>query len=267
KFNVIAFSFTLTAAARLLAEHYRNKDYPNLKSCIFSPAFGLLAFWLSTLQLKAVYYVGTLNPYLVQITDGNEDQISHFTEVFCFIQFGGVLASPLGGSILDRNKGLPNRQAYDDVRDNVLGFTVTSSLFILFSICNIIPVLEVQYITFILQVVTRSFLYGILVSSIANTFPSQYYGSLIGFNSGIGAVMIVIQYPLFIITQKVFNNDPLIVNAFLLVACVTTLVVPVYFYFYAKRKNAEVDQLRQSPQNINEPEVKKSTVFTISGLQ
>ena len=33
------------------------------------------------------------------------DAVDHYTEVFTFIQFAGIVAAPVGGSILDRNKG------------------------------------------------------------------------------------------------------------------------------------------------------------------
>ena len=58
------------------------------------------------------------------------------------------------------------RGPYEDVRDSVLAFTVITILFVVFSLCNIIPILEVQYITFTLHVITRSFLYATVSAGI-----------------------------------------------------------------------------------------------------
>lgn len=50
--------------------------------------------------------------------------------------------------------------ALADLRASVLSLVVTVVQCVLFSICAAVPMLPVQFATFVLQVISRSFLYG-----------------------------------------------------------------------------------------------------------
>lgn len=50
--------------------------------------------------------------------------------------------------------------ALADLRASVLSLVVTVTLCVLFSVCAAVPMLPVQFATFVLQVLSRSFLYG-----------------------------------------------------------------------------------------------------------
>lgn len=50
--------------------------------------------------------------------------------------------------------------ALADLRSAVLSLVVTVAQCLLFSVCAAVPVLPVQFGTFVLQVISRSFLYG-----------------------------------------------------------------------------------------------------------
>ena len=66
--NILTLSF---AVSRKTSEAQRNKDFPTLKSCICSPLYWMLIFWFAIQQLRNLYFPGTLNPYLVQLTNGD----------------------------------------------------------------------------------------------------------------------------------------------------------------------------------------------------
>ncbi|XP_072042698.1 equilibrative nucleobase transporter 1-like [Amphiura filiformis] len=138
------------------------------------------------------------------------------------------------------------RGPYADLEDSVTGFVVTTILYILFSIVNLISILEVQYLTFALQVITRTFFYAIAVAIIPIMFPSRYFGSLFGLLSTTGSVVLLLQFPLFLLTQHVFDDDPLVINAILLIACLFTLTLPIYIFISTKRKNKEIGSRRQN---------------------
>lgn len=121
--------------------------------------------------------------------------MSSYTNAFAYTQLCGVLCAPWNGLILDRHKHGRKKEGtlqgvfFDlwvasflhkgalvlpgyslcllgvldslaDLRSCVLSLVVTVLQCIAFSICASIPVLPVQYATFILQVLSRSFLYG-----------------------------------------------------------------------------------------------------------
>ncbi|XP_072044204.1 equilibrative nucleobase transporter 1-like [Amphiura filiformis] len=142
-----------------------------------------------------------------------DDCVDHYTNVFGFIQFGSMVFAPLGGLILDRNKGKPNRQPYDDLEDSALAFATTSGLFVLFAIFTTIPIHHIQYATFILYGVSKAFLYGISFATLVVMFPVRYYGTLAGVIGIVGATVNFLQYPLYRMTQKYFNNDFLMLQA------------------------------------------------------
>lgn len=50
--------------------------------------------------------------------------------------------------------------ALADLRASVPSLVLTVTQCVLFSICAAVPILPVQFVTFVLQVISRSFLYG-----------------------------------------------------------------------------------------------------------
>ncbi|XP_072047130.1 equilibrative nucleobase transporter 1-like [Amphiura filiformis] len=225
------------------AENPYDVEFPTIKSCLRSPSFILLMFWFCMQELRLSSYTGLFNPLTVEMTGGNRQLVDHYTKVFGFIQFGVILFSPLGGMILDRNKGKPNRQPYDDLKDSALGFATTSILFVLFAIFITIPIHRIQYATFILCGVSKAFLFGILFGILPVVFPFRYYGTLTGVIGLLGATVDLLQYPLYIMTQKYLNNNFLVMNIIMLIACAATIALPVYVTYHARRLNKKANTL------------------------
>uniref|UniRef100_A0A8C2Q5J0 Solute carrier family 43 member 3a n=1 Tax=Cyprinus carpio TaxID=7962 RepID=A0A8C2Q5J0_CYPCA len=100
--------------------------------------------WLSVMHLRH-YFIGTLNPML--------------NRLFC-----GILCAPWNGLLMDRHKRKPldpgQLTEKSDLCLCVLSLLLTSLQCLLFSICASVPFLPLQYVTFILQVLNHSFLYG-----------------------------------------------------------------------------------------------------------
>lgn len=125
--------------------------------------------------------------------------VSQYTNAFAITQLCGVLCAPWNGLILDRHKGKPpapgksvtgvttvcvcacvcvyNRatllippwplfppvgetEQEADLRSSSLSLFLTSLQCLLFSVCASVPSLPLQYLTFAVQVLNRSFLYG-----------------------------------------------------------------------------------------------------------
>ncbi|XP_019739789.1 solute carrier family 43 member 3-like isoform X3 [Hippocampus comes] len=88
----------------------------------------------------------------------------------------GLLVAPMNGFILDRHKrkppvaGMSEREA--DLNSAVLSFFLTSLVSLIFSICASIPVLPLQYFTFIALMVNYSFVYGGMAAFVAMTMPA-----------------------------------------------------------------------------------------------
>ncbi|XP_033119327.1 solute carrier family 43 member 3-like [Anneissia japonica] len=220
-----------------------DREYPNVRTCLVSPMYILLLLWLTVIQLRHWLFLGTFNPWINGLScDKNE--VSQYTSVFASVQFCGILFAPLCGLLLDRNrkkktsegKDCSERTFLDDLQDSILAFLVTIVITLLFCIMTIIPILEVQYITFVLQVLSRAFLYGLAAAFIATAFPMQFFGSLYGMMMLLSAIFGLIQYPLFIISQKYSDGDPIYVNIFVLLLNMLSFLLPLYIGVYVKRK-------------------------------
>lgn len=230
------------------AEACKKQTFPTLRSCLMSLMFWLLVAWIAILQLRLIFMIGTLNPWLGRLSGNDEEVVSWYTNVFSVIQFCGFVIAPLGGLLLDRNKmttgwcankRLDKRSPYADLRDTIFPLALTTILFTVFSICIVIPKLELQYLTFIIQVVIRSFLYGLSVACIPIMFPMEYFGTLFGVMGSFAGIFGLLQYPIFSILQNVLNNNPFILNICFIVFNLLTLSLPIYIFIFVRRKEKQ----------------------------
>ncbi|XP_042305059.1 solute carrier family 43 member 3 isoform X1 [Sceloporus undulatus] len=218
-------------------------------SCVFSQLFFWHMIWLSVMQLRHYLFIGTLNPMLIQLADKNASLVSHYTNAFAFTQLCGVLCAPWNGLILDRHKRGQKKEGCSqevpdslaDLRSCVLSLVITVLQCIAFSVCASIPVLPVQYATFILQVLSRSFLYGGNAAFLAIAFPLEHFGKLYGLIMGLSAVVSLLQYPFFSLIKGLLKEDPFYVNIGLIVLMLLALINPFMVWRECRRRQEERD--------------------------
>nr|XP_060627853.1 equilibrative nucleobase transporter 1 isoform X1 [Anolis sagrei ordinatus] len=235
-------------------------------SCVFSQLFFWHLMWLSVMQLRHYLFIGTLNPMLIQLSDKDATLVSHYTNAFAFTQLCGVLCAPWNGLILDRHKrgqkkqgssqGVPDSLA--DLRSCVLSLLITVLQCIAFSICASIPVLSVQYATFILQVLSRSFLYGGNAAFLAIAFPLEHFGKLYGLIMGLSAVVSLLQYPFFSLIKGPLKEDPFYVNIGLIILMLLALVNPFIVWRECRRRQKEHDEMHSSTIPVLKPGLESS---------
>ncbi|XP_069089372.1 equilibrative nucleobase transporter 1-like [Pleurodeles waltl] len=191
----------------------------SFRSCACSWLFTWHLLWLSVMQLRHYLFIGTLNPMLAHLSRGDQRKISVYTDAFAIAQLFGVLCAPWNGILMDRNKrgkngegGTEALKTLADLRSAVLSLALTAGQCVLFSICASVPVLPVQYATFILQVVNRSFLYGGNAAFIAMAFPLAHFGKLFGLMMALSSVASILQYPCFALVKDVLHGDPFYVS-------------------------------------------------------
>ncbi|NXV60388.1 S43A3 protein, partial [Molothrus ater] len=188
------------------------------RACACSWLFAWHVAWLSVMQLRHYLFIGTLNPQLEHLAHGDHALVSTYTNAFAFTQLCGVLCAPWNGLILDRHKrGKGPRPegtlaALADLRSAVLSLVVTVALCLLFSVLAAVPVLPAQFGTFVLQVISRSFLYGGNAAFLAIAFPSQHFGKLYGLAMALSALVALLQYPCVALVQGPLQGDPFYVS-------------------------------------------------------
>ncbi|NWV48799.1 S43A3 protein, partial [Daphoenositta chrysoptera] len=190
------------------------------RACACSWLFAWHVAWLSVMQLRHYLFIGTLNPQLEHLARGDHGLVSTYTNAFAFTQLCGVLCAPWNGLILDRHKrgkgprpeGNWAQAALADLRSAVLSLVVTVAQCLLFSVLAAVPVLPVQFGTFVLQVISRSFLYGGNAAFLAIAFPPQHFGKLYGLAMALSALVALLQYPCVALVQGPLQGDPFYVS-------------------------------------------------------
>lgn len=232
------------------------EDFPDFRSCVCSSLFFTNCFWLSLMQLRHYLFMGTLNPMLSILAQGDPNLVSKFTNAFAITQFCGIFFAPWNGLLMDRNKKKAHpemtpasvaTQRVEDQHAMVLPLGVTVAQCIAFSICASIPRLELQYLTFILQVINRSFIYGGHAAFIATTFPSTHFGKVFGISMSISALFSLLQYPCFALAKGPLHDDPLYLNISFVVLSVLTFIHPLNVHLHCRKKMKSLLKPPSSP--------------------
>ncbi|XP_077434884.1 equilibrative nucleobase transporter 1-like isoform X1 [Vanacampus margaritifer] len=213
------------------SENEPEKPEKTFRECVLSKFFFFVLIWLSVIQLRHYLFIGTLNPVLERLADGDASVVSQYINAFAFTQMCGLLVSPINGFIMDRHKRKPPvagmSEAEADLNSAVLSFFLTSVQALVFSICASIPVLPLQYFTFVMQMINYSFLYGGMAAFVAQAFPPCHFGKLFGLILGLSAVFSLLQYTCFAVVEELLDGDPLYVNIALTVLILFSFCHPV----------------------------------------
>lgn len=212
-------------------------------SYVFSQLFAWHLVWLSVIQLWHYLFIGTLNSLLTNLAVGDRELVSSYTNAFAITQFFGVLCAPWNGLLMDRLKQKYQKEARKTGTSEsaaalcsaVPSLALTSLLCLGFALCASVRVLPLQYVTFILQVISRSFLYGGNASFLTLAFPSEHFGKLFGLVMALSAIVSLLQFPIFMLIKGPLQNDPLYVNVTLVLFTLVTLVHPILVYRKCRR--------------------------------
>ncbi|XP_059199526.1 equilibrative nucleobase transporter 1-like isoform X2 [Centropristis striata] len=175
----------------------------SFRSCVLSWFFLWHMLWLSIMQLRHYLFIGTLNPMLNRLANH------------------------------DANLGETAQQA--DLNSSSLSLLLTSLQCLLFSLCASVPLLPLQYLTFILQVLNRSFLYGGNAAFISIAFPACHFGKLYGLVMSLSAIISLLQYPCFALVKGPLGGDPFYVDVGLTVLSLLAFIHPVYIFVHCRR--------------------------------
>ncbi|KAL2097377.1 hypothetical protein ACEWY4_006584 [Coilia grayii] len=225
----------------------------SFRSCFVTWLFFWHLVWLSVMQLRHYLFIGTLNPMLNRLANQDPSLVSQYTNAFAFTQLCGVLCAPWNGLLMDRHKGKPlptgmtEREA--DLHSSVLSLFLTSFQCLLFSVCATCPLLPLQYLTFVLQVVNRSFLYGGNAAFINIAFPSHHFGKLYGLVMSLSAIVSLLQYPCFALV-KALDGDPLYVNIGLTLLTSVAFIHPLNVYLHCRKSASERERFSDPEDSI-----------------
>ena len=194
----------------------------SLKLCILTSIY-LLGLYSSTVQeLRVDYFIEALNSWLQYFIPNNPGLISFQLSFFGYSQYGAFLLTLINGLIFDtllhhfrQNTNLSSKQA--NLRSLSVVCFICSSSTILYSIFNLISLINLQCVTFILTVVSNSFVSSNLELLVLQCFPIKHFGTLVGIAIFFWALATPLQYLFYYICMHFFNGNFLVVNVIMLV--------------------------------------------------
>nr|XP_023509842.1 solute carrier family 43 member 3 [Equus caballus] len=222
----------------------QQKELHSFWSYAFSRRFAWHLMWLSMIQLWHYLFIGTLNSLLTTLAKGDRALVSIYTNAFAITQFFGVLCAPWNGLLMDQLKQRYQKKASKTgfsvsavaLCSTVPSLALTSLLCLGFALCASVPVLPLQYVTFILQVISRSFLYGGNAAFLTLAFPPEHFGKIFGLVMALSAIVSLLQFPIFTFIKGPLQNDPFYVNVMLVLVTLLTFIHPFLVYRECQRK-------------------------------
>ncbi|XP_056277136.1 equilibrative nucleobase transporter 1-like [Pseudoliparis swirei] len=206
----------------------------SFSECLMSRLYVSQLLWFSVIQLRLLFYVGTLQPTLHRLAAGQLSLVSHFTNAFGVTQLCGVLCAPWNGLISSQLKNKPRAAGESeqevDLRSVVFSLSLTVLQCVLFSVCAAVPNLRLQYLTFVLHVVNRAFLYGTNATFILVAFPLCHFGKLYGLCLGLSSVFCL----LINIGLSLLSGHILYVNIFLTLLVLLAFINPLVLHLHCR---------------------------------
>jgi len=223
---------------------------------IFSSLYLAELIFLATFQLKLWYFVGSLPDNLGRLSHNNKATVSHYISVFGYIQFGGILVTPVIGVVFDRDSffGLskgkpiltPEEKRLKKLKQCIAPFAITIMLCIIFSILALFEDLRFQIPQYVLYTTVRGFVYANHGSYMAVAFPPNQFGTLYGLGIFIAGCVGLFEYALFELTNGPLQGDPYYTNVILLILVLFSNLHTLNLWRYCRAEERRLKKL-ESP--------------------
>ncbi|XP_064810835.1 solute carrier family 43 member 1a [Oncorhynchus masou masou] len=229
---------------------------------VFSPIFLWSLVTMGMTQLRIIFFMGAMNKMLeFLVTHGNpyssvliveaEEKVSFYSSIFGSLQLLCLVTCPLIGYIMDwRMKdcvdetrkdtekrpadGLTRDKKIQKITNAMRAFIFTNLLLLVFGVCCLIDNLQLQILTFILHTIVRGFIHSCCGGLYAAVYPSNHFGTLIGLQSMISAVIALLQQPLFIIMVGSLHGDPYWINLGMILFSLAGFLLPGYLFYHRR---------------------------------
>uniref|UniRef100_A0A4W5LBB4 Solute carrier family 43 member 3a n=1 Tax=Hucho hucho TaxID=62062 RepID=A0A4W5LBB4_9TELE len=210
----------------------------SFRGCVLSWFFLWHLVWVAVMQFCHFLFIATVNPMLNRLANRDQTLVSQYTNAFAFTQLCGVLFGPWNGLIMDRHKGKPlapgETKQEADLRSSSLSLFLTSLQCLLFYVCFSSPLLPLQYLTFILQVLNSAFIYGGHQAFLTIAFPGCHFGKLSGLITSLSAVVLLLQFPVLHLIREFLHGDPVYANVGLTLLTLLTFIHPLHVHLHCR---------------------------------
>merc|ERR1712136_10210 len=220
-------------------------DVPGAAFYLKSPTFVTEVLYTVVLHVRNAFFVATLLPWAGSTFYLDSTSVGDFVGHFSLIQSGVILTAAFNGVIIDLlTKSFRKSGCSKDTSSAKALYAsklITSCLGVLFSLLVCIPSLDLQYVSMLIFVLFRSFIYGGFYALIIVIYPQKHFGKLSGFCQCAWGLCQLLQYPLLSLVQDALNGNFLIVNVCFCVLSFLTISDPIWKYRLL-RKNEQKQQ-------------------------
>ena len=213
-----------------------------LKSFVSTSIYILGVFSFSIQELRINFLVESMNAWLGILSKDNTFLTSSFLSAFGYIQISALIFSPVTGALFDfvfsyfnEKSNLSSKQA--TLKALSLNCFICSLSTIIYSVLTLIPIANLQYVTFMLAVLSNLLVTANLSLLVIQCFPMEHIGTLFGIAVLICAIVSTLQYPLYYVAVHYFENNFTFVNIIVLLLALLTLAHPANLYRRSKLSN------------------------------
>jgi len=215
---------------------------------IFSLLYMFELVFLLTFQLKLWYFVGSLADFLERLSLNKTNIVSEYINLFGYIQFGGLLVTPIIGFVFDKSRLssekdallTPAERRLQRLKECIMPFVITNVLCIVFCILSLVEDVRIQVPSYILYTTVRGFLYANHGAFMGCAFPASQFGTLYGLGIFVGGTFGILQYALFEFTAGPLNGNPFWTNMILLILVCIGNIHPLYLWWYCRKENKRI---------------------------
>ncbi|XP_004225941.3 equilibrative nucleobase transporter 1-like [Ciona intestinalis] len=206
----------------------------SLLKCLLTPVFWTSLIYTLLLHLRVIFFLGSFVDWLQAFEP--VANISNLTNIFGILLCLGLFVGPINGIITDTVTSYNINRGKSVAKSKWRGlFASTFSTTLLAVSFSIAAALQNTIGTFILFILTRSFLYSSISSFIATAFPSRHLGKLYGISMALAGVFGFSTYGIFSLAN---SYDPkFIITNYVMIAMVAVTVVHSVL-IYVKSRNA-----------------------------
>lgn len=199
------------------------EEIPTVAESLRRPEFVWITLWWGFNILRINYFIGTVNDQLDSET---------YSSVFFLLFPLGFVGMPFVGHALD-------------TRGFFVVVTTVSLLGILYGILLMVPVLELQVVTFVTIALHRTALFSTSYAFIGRNFHHRIFGRVTGIANLFAAALGFLQYLLVFLAFDVFDKDFVPTNVMCLV--IGLAVCPFSVYLWRRERATPVTKL-ESPE-------------------
>ena len=208
-----------------------------LKSYVFSLLyfFGVLSFSIQVLRMN--FFIEALNVKLLALFPHNHSVVSYNINFFGIVHALCLFISPLFGVMVDYlDYKYKKRFNTFQAKMKTLTFQnlLASLVVITYSILRLISSSTLQYVSYILIIVSENLAYANVGLFVLQCFPMKYFGILYGLSFLSGAIVTSLQFPLYFAAIHYFHSNFLIIDIFLLILAIITMIHPIDLYQRSK---------------------------------